>query len=172
MTWRGGCGRRWICTNVFVLQGGWEAWRRRASMSRSRIVAGLIGLVLLTAGALKAADPAAFAVVVRNYRLLPWTGDVLVALYLPWLEVVCGGALLLRAGYRGALWLAALLMAAFLAAYGSTRLRGLDVECGCFGAGFHRGSAALLLGDAAMLAALLWVLKTESAAANDLSRGG
>lgn len=130
-------------------------------MTRPRIAAGLIGLVLLAAGVLKAIDPASFAMVVRNYRLLPWEGDVLVALYLPWLEIVCGGALVLGFCYKGALWIGALLMAVFLVAYGSTRMRGLDVACGCFGNGVHRVHGAVTASDAILLGVLLWILKKE-----------
>jgi putative oxidoreductase len=126
-----------------------------------RIAAILIGLILLAAGCLKIRDPAAFAIVILNYRILPWTGGVLLALYLPWLEVLCGGALIFHKAYRGALCIAASLFALFVIAYGSTRPRGLDVECGCFGHGVHRGYWPLLIGDTLLLATVIWLLKAD-----------
>jgi len=129
--------------------------------STQRNVAGIIGLVFLITGGLKVLDPAGFAIDIQNYRLLPWTWDVLVALYLPWVEIFCGGALLLHIAYRGALSIAAVLLAAFIVAYGSTRPRGLDIACGCFGHGVHRGYWAVVLGDALLLAIVIWLLKAD-----------
>jgi hypothetical protein len=125
------------------------------------LIAALIGLIFLVAGCLKLADPAAFAIDIRNYRLLPWTWGVLLALYLPWVEVLCGAALILRLGYRGALCITGCLCALFVLAYGSTRARGLDVACGCFGHGVHRGYWPVLLGDTLLFAAILWLLRAD-----------
>jgi uncharacterized membrane protein YphA (DoxX/SURF4 family) len=129
--------------------------------STQRIIATVPGLIFLVTGALKVLDPSGFAVDIQNYRILPWTWDVLVALYLPWVEILCGAALLLHIAYRGALTVAAALLAAFIVAYGSTRPRGLDIACGCFGHGVHRGYWAVLLGDALLLAVLIWLLKLD-----------
>jgi hypothetical protein len=131
------------------------------SRSSQRIIAAAIGLIFLVTGALKARDPAAFAIDIQNYRLLPWTCGVVLALYLPWVEIFCGAALLLHIAYRGALSIAAVLLAIFIAAYGSTRPRGLDIACGCFGHGVHRGYWPVLLGDALLLAIVIWLLKAE-----------
>ena len=132
-------------------------------MSRTiqRILAVLIGLLFLVAGCMKLLDPAAFAIDILNYRLLPWTCDVLLALYLPWLEILCGAALLFRVAYRGALYIAASLFALFVVAYGSTRPRGLDVACGCFGHGVHRGYWPVLIADTLLLAVVIWLLKAD-----------
>jgi len=129
--------------------------------TRHRIVATLIGLLFLYAGCMKLLDPAAFAVDILNYRILPWTGAVLLALYLPWLEVLCGAALIFRRAYRGALHITAFLFALFLAAYGSTRPRGLDIDCGCFGHGMHRGYWSTLAVDVLLLAILVWLIKSD-----------
>lgn len=134
-------------------------------MSRptQRIVAALLGLVFLAAAWKKLLDPAAFAIDILNYRVeyLPWAGIVGLALYLPWLELVCGLALILHVAYRGALCIAAGLLAVFIAAYGSTRPRGLDVGCGCFGHGVHRGYWTVLLTDGILLATAIWLLRAE-----------
>ncbi len=89
--------------------------------------------VFLTAGAIKAWDPARFALDVHHYRLLPWALSAAVAFYLPWLEIVCGAALYLKKADRGALLLVLGLTSAFLAALVSAWSRGLDISCGCFG---------------------------------------
>jgi hypothetical protein len=139
--------------------------------SAQRIIAALIGLLLVAAGAVKLLDPAAFAIDILNYRILPWTAGVLLALYLPWLEIVCGAALLFHRAYRGGLCVAAGLFAMFVIAYGSTRPRGLDVACGCFGHGIHRGYWPLLIGDTLLLAILLWLLKADIRPLSPVIRG-
>ena len=129
--------------------------------STQRIIAALIGLVFLAAGCLKTFDPAGFAIDIQNYRILPWTPGILLALYLPWVEILCGAALVLHIAYRGALCITALLFALFIAAYGSTRLRGLDIACGCFGHGVHRGFWPVLIVDALLLAIVIWLLRAD-----------
>ncbi|MGA3171605.1 MAG: MauE/DoxX family redox-associated membrane protein [Chthoniobacteraceae bacterium] len=136
-----------------------------------RIIAAIPGLVFFVFGCAKILDPAGFAVDIRNYRILPWTWGVLLALYLPWLEIVCGAALLLRRAYRGALSIIALLLAIFIAAYGSTRLRGLDINCGCFGHGVHRGYWAVLIGDALLLAIVIWLIREDARPLSPVLRG-
>ena len=92
-----------------------------------------LAALFIYAGAIKVADPAAFAEAVRGYRVLP--EGVLVAataFYLPWLEIVCGLALLVPRYHRPAAGVVSLLMAVLIVALVSAWWRGLDIECGCF----------------------------------------
>lgn len=119
-----------------------------------RALAVAVGAPFVYAGVLKALDPAQFALDVQNFRLVPWTACVLIALYLPWLEIVCGGALVLgRAGARGALWLITAMLLVFTAAILFAKMRGLDIACGCFGHGAAHGFATAFARDLALLAA-------------------
>lgn len=82
----------------------------------------------------KIAHPAAFAKDVYNYQILP---DVLVnltALVLPWLELLLGLCLLTGVWLPGAVLAVNGLLLVFLAALVFNLARGLDVNCGCFGA--------------------------------------
>jgi uncharacterized membrane protein len=141
------------------------------SRSSQRIIAAIIGLIFLVAGCLKAVNPAAFAADIQNYRLVPWTACVLMALYLPWLEILCGAALIFRVGYRGALCITAFLLASFIAAYGSTRPRGLDIACGCFGHDFHRGYWPLLIIDSLLCATVVWLIRADFQPLSPVLRG-
>ncbi len=93
----------------------------------------LLAAVLGYAGAAKLGDPAAFATSIEHFRLVPPVGAALLAVYLPWLELVLAGGLLLERGKRPAALLSGLLFAAFTLVLASAWARGLDVECGCFG---------------------------------------
>jgi hypothetical protein len=65
--------------------------------------------------------------------MLPWQIGVGLALYLPWLEILCGLALITRVLYRGSVFVVTALMTVFIVASIVAKARGLDVSCGCFG---------------------------------------
>lgn len=125
-----------------------------------RIIASLALLivagVLLYAGVSKIGDPAAFALAIEHYRIVPRAPAVLAALYLPWLEIGCACALFVRSLRGGALAILTVCAAVFTAAIISALVRGLDISCGCFGDGSETGRAALLFSLArAVLLALV-----------------
>ena len=98
-----------------------------------RFLAILIGVLFIYAGAVKALEPVRFAGDIENYHILPWSVGVRLAFYLPWLEILCGLALIFRRLYSGALVLVLALMLVFIGATISAKARGLDISCGCFG---------------------------------------
>jgi putative oxidoreductase len=98
-----------------------------------RIVDLVVGGIFVYAGLLKMLDPVRFASDIDNYKILPWTIAVALAFYLPWLEIFCGAALVMRLLYRGALLILTALTLVFTLATVAARVRGLDITCGCFG---------------------------------------
>jgi putative oxidoreductase len=110
-------------------------WSRLVKVSRVfvRIV---LGALFVFAGATKAYDPGAFAIEIQRYNLIPWVPGVLVAVYLPWLEILVGALLLLRRFEKGALLLITCLLFVFTFALASATFRGLGIDCGCFGKAF------------------------------------
>jgi putative oxidoreductase len=98
-----------------------------------RIVDFIVGGIFIYAGAIKVLDPVQFATDIDNYKILPWTISVGLAFYLPWLEILCGLALILRRLYLGGLSILTGLVAVFLVATIAAKVRGLDITCGCFG---------------------------------------
>ena len=98
-----------------------------------RIVDLIVGGIFIYAGAIKVLDPVQFAIDIDNYKILPWTISVGLAFYLPWLEMSCGLALIVRRLYLGGLSILTALVAVFLVATIAAKVRGLDITCGCFG---------------------------------------
>lgn len=92
-----------------------------------------IGVVFLAAALGKIGDTAAFAGQIVNYRLLPVAPVNLIAITLPWIELLAGLALVLGVRARSGAVIVLVLMATFTLAVGSAWARGLDFECGCFG---------------------------------------
>jgi putative oxidoreductase len=131
-----------------------------------RIVALIIGGIFIYAGVIKAMDPVAFANDIDNYKILPWPLVVRLAFYLPWLELLCGLALILRFFYRGGLFILTGLTFVFIAASVIAKVRGLDITCGCFGhASKNWNFSGHLALNLAILAALsaLWISNRTSA---------
>jgi len=98
-----------------------------------RIVDLIVGGIFVYAGAIKALDPVQFANDIDNYKTLPWFVSVRLAVYLPWLEIFCGLALIFRFLYRGGLLILTALILVFIGATIAAKARGLDITCGCFG---------------------------------------
>jgi uncharacterized membrane protein YphA (DoxX/SURF4 family) len=100
-----------------------------------------LGVVWVAAGVVKLPDPAAALRAVRAYRLLPEVLVAPVAFGLPVVEIGIGLALLAGVAVRLAAVSSAVLLAVFTAAVVSAWLRGLHIDCGCFGNGGEVGAA-------------------------------
>jgi putative oxidoreductase len=105
-------------------------WRRVVR----RVLAVLAGAVFVYAGVLKVGDPLQFANDLNNYHIFPWSIGVRLAFYLPWLEILTGLALIFHRIVAGALAITGALMLAFIGATIWTKMLGINVACGCFGA--------------------------------------
>lgn len=104
-------------------------WRRAAALA-GRLI---LGAVFVYAAATKIKDPPGFAHEIYNYRLLPGTAINLLALWLPWIEIVIGTALILGLWRRASAGVLGLLLIVFIGALSWNLARGRPVECGCFG---------------------------------------
>ncbi len=91
-----------------------------------------LGIFFVVAALPKLSDPPSFAHMVYNYRLLPGPLVNLFALVVPWLELLCGVALLLGVWSRTGAAVIGVLLLLFLAAISVNLLRGNAIECGCF----------------------------------------
>ena len=98
-----------------------------------RIVDLIVGGIFVYAGVVKVLDPVQFANDIDNYKTLPWFVSVRLAVYLPWLEIFCGLALIFRFLYRGGLSILTVLIAVFIGVTIAAKMRGLDITCRCFG---------------------------------------
>jgi protein-disulfide isomerase len=100
------------------------------------LVARLIGGVVLAIAALdKIGTPQATVLAVRAYRILPESAVHPVAYAMPAFELTLAILLVLGVATRVVAGIAAGLMVVFIAAVSSAGLRGLRIDCGCFGGG-------------------------------------
>jgi putative oxidoreductase len=135
----------------------------------------IVGGAFVFAGALKIADPAKFALDVANYRLLPPELINLVAILLPWIEMVAGLFVLASIWLRASALVLTCLTVMFLVVILSALARGLNIECGCFGTigGRHVGLVNLAI-DATLFifAALLFVRSKDCSAVHIFNEAG
>lgn len=119
-----------------------------------------LGGVFLYAAWGKVLDPRPLVTIIWGYRILPAGPINLLAIYMPWLELLVGVCLATGLMRRAAAFWAAALLVMFEIALGINALRGVNVACGCFSANAEETHNAwlLVLRDLPMLAAALVML--------------
>ena len=111
----------------------------------------IVGGVFVWAGALKIADPLGFAQSIKNYQIIPHTLAFLIAVVLPWIEVLSGAFLIIGVFKRSSALLISLLLIGFIGLVALALARGIDTSCGCFGSLSRRADFSLILIDAILL---------------------
>ncbi|MFH1951198.1 MAG: MauE/DoxX family redox-associated membrane protein [Pseudomonadota bacterium] len=125
-----------------------------------RLLAGAVGLILLTAGLLKATDMELFIGQIRDYGII---SQHIVLTLSAWgliaMECALGVGLLVFYRPRLILSLTAMLLLVFVGANSWAWLTGATEDCGCFGAWLKRTPEEAVLGNLMLLAAtvLAWV---------------
>lgn len=117
-----------------------------------------VGAIFVYAGVQKIIDPAGFARTIFGYGILPGELVNLVAIVLPWVEVLAGGALLAGVWPVSASWVISGLLLLFMAAIVFNIARGYTFDCGCFGSGSDPAGWATVWRDGAMLVPAVGVM--------------
>jgi uncharacterized membrane protein YphA (DoxX/SURF4 family) len=144
--------------------GPWN--KRRVIILALRIA---LGAVWLYAAYSKLKQPwLLFAMSIDSYKLLPEWASLTVARSLPWVELALGVMFISGVFLRYAATIGAAILTVFFAAMISAYVRGLAIDCGCFGPGdaiswrtFLRDGSLLMAAIA--LAWLSWKSARQSA---------
>jgi putative oxidoreductase len=137
---------------------------RNAALGPETLIRWGLAALFISAGLLKLQDPLSFADSIAGFKLLPrlWINPI--ALCLPPLEIFSALLVLSSHHQQKSLGLTSLLLMTLLfsIALSSALLRGLDVDCGCFGnysLPFTRNTGFALFRVLLLLAAssYLWV---------------
>jgi len=135
--------------------------RRNAGRSRA-FVRWVLGAIFIGAGILKVAHPTDFYASLLAYEVgAPDWFFRSVAVVFPWLEIFGGGLLLVDVWAETAGVLVAGMCAIFVLMLGQAVLRGLDLQCGCFGGltpGWFERPPVALVRAGGLLAASVWLL--------------
>lgn len=117
----------------------------------------IAGGVFIYAGIIKLIDPVAFAEDIANYQAFPhWTWNLAAAI-VPIAEVVGGLALVTGFKRRASAVMLGSLTVAFIGLILSVIVRGIDLNCGCFGEAVEASRVGwpLVLRDLGLLLALV-----------------
>jgi uncharacterized membrane protein YphA (DoxX/SURF4 family) len=91
-----------------------------------------LGAIFVAAALPKLVDPPSFAHMIYNYRIVPGPLVNLMSLTMPWLELLCGLALILGIWPHTARTLIAAMLVTFILAISINLARGNAIDCGCF----------------------------------------
>lgn len=143
------------------------------------IVRSLFAILLIWAALSKLGDPVSAYTALLAYQLpLPGILWKLVAVSLPWLELLCALMLLANFYRRLAMLVTSVLFSVFLVMVGQAFARGLDISCGCFNLavlGIDEASAAArfiesvgfaFFRNLVLLGGALYLLRTDKSLAS------
>jgi uncharacterized membrane protein YphA (DoxX/SURF4 family) len=128
----------------------------------------LVAAVFLIAAVPKIINPQAFALAVFRYQMVPYGMVNLIAILLPWVELIAALALVApniqpawRAGGGGILLV---LLFAFTAAIAFNIYRGVDMACGCFSVNPDVGKIGWLsiARNAVLITLTAWLLISDA----------
>ena len=91
-----------------------------------------LGLFFVIAALPKIVDPPSFAHMIYNYRIVPPALLNLMALSMPWIELLSGLALILGIWRGTARTIIGAMLLTFIIAIGINLARGNAIDCGCF----------------------------------------
>jgi uncharacterized membrane protein YphA (DoxX/SURF4 family) len=119
-----------------------------------------LGGIFLYAAGSKLADPRPLVTIIWGYRILPAGPIDLMAIYMPWMELLVGLGLLTGFKRHAAAFWATALLVMFEVGLGINAFRGVNVACGCFSASAEdvHNAWVLVLRDLPMLLAALVML--------------
>jgi uncharacterized membrane protein YphA (DoxX/SURF4 family) len=138
----------------------------------------VLGGTFLVAGGAKVRDLAESVRAVHAFQILPYEASKLVGAALPFVEMALGLLLLVGLATRLAAALSAVLQAAFIVGIAAAWIRGLRIDCGCFGGGGQLGAGesptyfgdiARDVGLLALAVYLVWRPRTRLAVDNLLN---
>ncbi|QQS37628.1 MAG: DoxX family membrane protein [Ignavibacteriales bacterium] len=93
----------------------------------------ITGFVFIYAGLEKALEPSGFANSIVNYKLLPDFTINFIAITLPWIELAAGLLLIFGVSVKENSMIISTLLVLFIIMIAISLLRGLNIDCGCFG---------------------------------------
>ena len=91
-----------------------------------------LGIFFVVASLPKLGDPPSFAHMIYNYRIVPGALINLMALTMPWIELLSGLALILGVWKDAARTIIAAMLLVFIVAISVNLVRNNAIDCGCF----------------------------------------
>jgi uncharacterized membrane protein YphA (DoxX/SURF4 family) len=93
----------------------------------------VLAFVFIFAAISKAADPVGFSQSIYNYKLMPDFLINFLAIVFPWIELIAGILLFFGISVKENSAILSGLLLVFIVVIAISLLRGLNIDCGCFG---------------------------------------
>ncbi|MEJ2494233.1 MAG: MauE/DoxX family redox-associated membrane protein [Ignavibacteriaceae bacterium] len=93
----------------------------------------VLAMIFIYAGMEKISDTNGFSISINNYKILPLFLVNIFAITLPWLELTTGILLLFGIKVKENSFIISVLLIIFIIAISISLIRGLNIDCGCFG---------------------------------------
>ena len=93
----------------------------------------ILSVIFIYAGMEKISYPAGFSDSINNYKILPLFTVNFLAIILPWIELIAGVLLLFGIRVKENSFIISVLLSIFIIAIVISLIRGLNIDCGCFG---------------------------------------
>ncbi|PJA96242.1 MAG: hypothetical protein CO129_07560 [Ignavibacteriales bacterium CG_4_9_14_3_um_filter_34_10] len=93
----------------------------------------ILAIVFIVAGIEKISDQTIFATKISNYKVFPIWSINFIAISLPWIELINGVLLIYGIRKKEIAGIFGFLLFFFIVLIFISILRGLDIDCGCFG---------------------------------------
>jgi putative oxidoreductase len=91
----------------------------------------VLGFFFIFAALGKIVDPLTFSKEIGNYQILPFFSLNILALFLPWIELISGFMLIFGINLKSNSIIIGGLLFVFIVAVLSAMMRGLNINCGC-----------------------------------------
>lgn len=130
------------------------------------IIRMVLGVTFIYASYHKIADPAGFAKILYGYGVFPDISINVLAITVPFIELVAGFSLVMGLLPRSALLIVNTLLFLFILVIGFNLLRGHEFDCGCFSFSHQTHTASnifLLIRDSLLLVSGLYAWKRSRA---------
>ncbi len=160
-------GKKIIYSHEKFKVNAWRLWALR-------LLAAAVGLILLSAGFLKATDMELFIRQIRDYDIIQ---NYLLLITSAWgfiiVECALGAALLFSYRPRLTLPITGLLLLTFMAATSWAWFHGQTEDCGCFGAWVRRTPKEAMFEDLILLiiTCLVWIYHTHTGVPQSRGKG-
>ncbi len=111
----------------------------------------IIGAIFIYAAVPKILTPRSFYLDIVGYNLISGTPAKLIALWLPWIELLAAAGIILGIWYLANLRIIQWLLSVFTVLLLITIIRGIETDCGCFGTAGGRVTWWHVFGDLVLL---------------------
>lgn len=123
----------------------------------------ILGATFIYAAVDKIIHPYEFAKIIYYYKILPGGVINILALLLPWLELITGVFLIVGFWHKSSAVIVGSMLVVFLVALTSAYIRGIDISCGCFSTTSRVKSDVLsyIFRDIVLIAAVALILAAK-----------